>query len=171
MKEEEIMQNKKTANTAEDVVKKKTAAQVQGKEKDSNGSTASGKSIKNLSSIPDFDMILGQGVHYSRDDYRTKLNNNVCVVGTSGAGKTRSIVKPNLMQASGSYVVSDPKGNLANENILAERSEARMSFVKRLIMRSAESKGIKLSEEELEAEVGQRKKVSEDEYKYFYERR
>lgn len=115
MKEEEIMQNKKTANTAEDVVKKKTAAQVQGKEKDSNGSTASGKSIKNLSSIPDFDMILGQGVHYSRDDYRTKLNNNVCVVGTSGAGKTRSIVKPNLMQASGSYVVSDPKGNLARE--------------------------------------------------------
>ena len=58
-----------------------------------------------------------------------------------------------------------------NENILAERSEARMSFVKHLIMQSAESKGVKLSEEELEAEVGQRKKVSEDEYKYFYERR
>jgi type IV secretion system protein VirD4 len=29
-----------------------------------------------------------------------------------GAGKTRSIVIPNLLQAAGSYVVSDPKGNL-----------------------------------------------------------
>jgi type IV secretion system protein VirD4 len=40
------------------------------------------------------------------------LNNNVLVVGTSGAGKTRSIVTPNLLQATGSYVVSDPKGTL-----------------------------------------------------------
>ncbi len=100
MKEDESMQNKKTTNTAEKALKKKAVEQVQGTGKDQ---------------IPDFDMILGQGVHYSRDDYRTKLNNNVCVVGTSGAGKTRSIVKPNLMQASGSYVVSDPKGNLAKE--------------------------------------------------------
>lgn len=92
MKEDESMQNKKTTNTAEKALKKKAVEQVQGTGKDQ---------------IPDFDMILGQGVHYSRDDYRTKLNNNVCVVGTSGAGKTRSIVKPNLMQASGSYVVSD----------------------------------------------------------------
>ena len=27
-------------------------------------------------------------------------------------GKTRSIVSPNLLQATGSYVVTDPKGNL-----------------------------------------------------------
>ncbi|MCR5203831.1 MAG: type IV secretory system conjugative DNA transfer family protein [Lachnospiraceae bacterium] len=73
------------------------------------------KRIADVSSIPDFDMILGQGVYFSRDDYKTQLNNNVCVVGTSGAGKTRSIVKPNLLQARGSYVVSDPKGNLAKE--------------------------------------------------------
>ncbi len=45
----------------------------------------------------------------------TKLNNNVLVVGTSGAGKTRSIVIPNLLQATGSYVVSDPKGNLVKQ--------------------------------------------------------
>ena len=57
-------------------------------------------------------MILGQNQYYSLDCYKTQLNNNVLVVGTSGAGKTRSIVTPNLLQATGSYVVSDPKGTL-----------------------------------------------------------
>ena len=57
-------------------------------------------------------LILGQNQYYSLDSYKTKLNNNVLVVGTSGAGKTRSIVTPNLLQATGSYIVSDPKGNL-----------------------------------------------------------
>ncbi|MCR5093334.1 MAG: type IV secretory system conjugative DNA transfer family protein [Lachnospiraceae bacterium] len=57
-------------------------------------------------------LILAQDQYYSLDCYETRLNNNVLVVGTSGAGKTRGVVEPNLMQASGSYVVSDPKGNL-----------------------------------------------------------
>ena len=57
-------------------------------------------------------MILGQDQYYSLNCYETKVNNNVLVVGTSGAGKTRSIVIPNLLQASGSYILSDPKGNL-----------------------------------------------------------
>lgn len=57
-------------------------------------------------------LILGQNQYYSLDPFKTKLNNNVLVVGTSGAGKTRSIVIPNLLQATGSYVLSDPKGNL-----------------------------------------------------------
>ena len=62
--------------------------------------------------VPKDTLILGEGRYYSKDCYKTQLNNNVIVVGTSGAGKTRSIVIPNLLQASGSYVVSDPKGNL-----------------------------------------------------------
>ena len=57
-------------------------------------------------------MVLAKGIEYSLDCYETKLNNNVLVVGTSGAGKTRSIVKPNILKATGSYIVSDPKGNL-----------------------------------------------------------
>ncbi len=58
------------------------------------------------------DLILGQGAYYEMDGYKTKVNNNVLVVGTSGCGKTRNIVTPNLAQAVGSYIVSDPKGNL-----------------------------------------------------------
>lgn len=57
-------------------------------------------------------MILGENQEYSLDCYETQLNNNVLVVGTTGAGKTRSIVTPNLLEATGSYIVSDPKGNL-----------------------------------------------------------
>lgn len=57
-------------------------------------------------------LILGQDKYYSLNSYETGLNNNVLVVGASGAGKTRGIVIPNLLQASGSYVVTDPKGNL-----------------------------------------------------------
>ena len=58
------------------------------------------------------DMILAKDRYYSLNCYETRVNNNVLVVGTSGSGKTRSIVTPNILQATGSYVISDPKGNL-----------------------------------------------------------
>lgn len=58
------------------------------------------------------DLIVAKEQYYSMDSYETQLNNNVLVVGTSGSGKTRSIVSPNILQAYGSYVISDPKGNL-----------------------------------------------------------
>ena len=61
-------------------------------------------------------MIIAQDQYYSVDCYETQLNNNVLVVGTSGAGKTRSIVTPNILQATGSYVISDPKGNLYSKH-------------------------------------------------------
>lgn len=57
-------------------------------------------------------MILGENQIYSLDCYETQLNNNVLIVGTSGSGKTRSVVTPNILEASGSYVISDPKGSL-----------------------------------------------------------
>ena len=41
-------------------------------------------------------------------------NKNVLVVGGSGSGKTRFFIKPNLLQAHSSYVVTDPKGDIIN---------------------------------------------------------
>lgn len=60
-------------------------------------------------------MILGNEAYYSLDDRETLLNNNVLVIGTSGSGKTRNIVTPNLLQAVGSYILVDPKGNLYDQ--------------------------------------------------------
>lgn len=60
-------------------------------------------------------MILGKNRFYSMDCYSTGKNNNVLAVGSSGSGKTRTIVTPNLLQATGSYVISDPKGSLYRE--------------------------------------------------------
>ena len=57
-------------------------------------------------------MILPDGNYYSLDDRATRMNNNVMVVGTTGAAKTRTVITPNLLECVGSYVVTDPKGNL-----------------------------------------------------------
>ena len=43
----------------------------------------------------------------SCDTWRSGLNNNVLVLGSSGGGKTRNHVKPNLLQCQGSYIVLD----------------------------------------------------------------
>ncbi len=47
--------------------------------------------------------------------FKLNRNKHVIVTGGSGSGKTYSIVKPNLMQAHSSYVVTDPKGTLLPE--------------------------------------------------------
>ena len=62
--------------------------------------------------VPADTLILGEGQYYPLDPCVTRLNGNVAVIGTSGAGKTRSVVMPNIIQATGSYVISDPKGTL-----------------------------------------------------------
>ncbi|MBQ6697025.1 MAG: type IV secretory system conjugative DNA transfer family protein [Lachnospiraceae bacterium] len=62
--------------------------------------------------IPQNTLVLADNCYYSMDSFETQLNNNVLVVGSSGCGKTRSIVSPNILQASGSYIISDPKGVL-----------------------------------------------------------
>lgn len=68
------------------------------------------KNIRNASESKS--MILPNGDIVSMDGYSTRLNNNVIAMGTSGASKTRSVVTPNLLAGVGSYIISDPKGNL-----------------------------------------------------------
>lgn len=62
---------------------------------------------------PAANMILTQNVQMGLDSRRHRRNLNILVVGGSGAGKTRFFAKPNVMQANTSYLITDPKGELA----------------------------------------------------------
>ena len=59
-----------------------------------------------------------EGFILSRDHYlgldgkKVKINKNILVFGGSGTGKTACFIKPNIMQRLGSYVITDPKGEL-----------------------------------------------------------
>ena len=61
------------------------------------------------------DLILTANRTSPLDSWETGLNNNVLVLGCSGGGKTCNHLKPNLLEARGSYVVLDSKGRLASE--------------------------------------------------------
>ena len=58
--------------------------------------------------------ILGKGLSISGDCHKTRLNNNVLVVGISGSNKTTSYVVPNILNSSNeSMVVVDTKGMIS----------------------------------------------------------
>lgn len=57
-------------------------------------------------------------IYMSMREKVTNRNNNILVVGGSGAGKTFRIARPLLRQMTGSYIGTDPKGEL-------ERKEGR----------------------------------------------
>lgn len=56
--------------------------------------------------------IFSAKIRFSTDSHAHRHNLNVVVIGGSGSGKTRFFVKPNALQASGSYLFLDPKGEL-----------------------------------------------------------
>ena len=62
-------------------------------------------------------MIFSQDVYMSMDTRRTRRNNNVFVIGGSGAGKSRFFVKPNLceMPLNVSFICTDPSGELLGD--------------------------------------------------------
>lgn len=54
--------------------------------------------------------------HYLGTDLRkVKINKNILVIGGSGSGKSACYIKPNILQRLGSYVITDPKGELYRE--------------------------------------------------------
>lgn len=48
----------------------------------------------------------------SMNTRQTGLNNNAMIIGGPGSGKSYNIVRPNLLQKYGSYIISDPSGEL-----------------------------------------------------------
>ena len=61
------------------------------------------------------DRMLSQHLYMSMNTRHSDRNNNVLVIGGSGAGKTFRFVKPQIMQMVGSYVVTDPKGEILRD--------------------------------------------------------
>ena len=57
-------------------------------------------------------MILSQNISLSLDDRKTRRNNNVLVYGPAGTGKSRFLMKPNILQNNCSFLVCDPSGEL-----------------------------------------------------------
>lgn len=59
--------------------------------------------------------MLSQNVSMSIDTRLHNLNDNILIIGGSGCGKTFRFAKPNIMQMTGSYVITDPKGEIARD--------------------------------------------------------
>lgn len=72
--------------------------------------------------IPHQNRIYSNSLRISMDSKKTRINNNAFVVGGSGAGKSLFALTPNIFQADmdskypGSYVFTDPKGELLQKN-------------------------------------------------------
>ncbi len=71
--------------------------------------------------------VLSQNVRF-RYDSDTLRNNNIFVVGGSGAGKTAFFLTPNLMSLHDCNIYTDPKGSLAEElgTWLSEQKDTRV---------------------------------------------
>lgn len=64
-------------------------------------------------------IIFSQNTRIRLDDknapFDTRRNKNVVAIGGSGSGKTRFVIKPNMLQMNASFVCTDPKGTIVNE--------------------------------------------------------
>lgn len=56
--------------------------------------------------------ILSQNLRMNINNRLTGFNNNILVIGGSGAGKSFRFIKPNILQLGSSFVVTDPKNEL-----------------------------------------------------------
>lgn len=101
-------------------MKKNEESDYSGIESGSSNWSKNGEEFKKLS---DGREILNRknGFILSRDHYlgtdlkKVLINKNVLVIGGSGTGKSACYIKPNILQTLGSYVITDPKGELYRE--------------------------------------------------------
>ena len=56
--------------------------------------------------------LLTRNVRLGLDTHKHRRSLNVLVIDGSGAGKSRSYVKPNILEANTNYVVTDPKSEV-----------------------------------------------------------
>jgi len=88
-----------------------------------NGSSEWSKNGEEFDKQPDGSEVLNRkhGFILSKNHYlgtdlrKVKVNKNILVIGGSGTGKSACYVKPNILQKLGSYVITDPKGELYRE--------------------------------------------------------
>ena len=88
-----------------------------------HGSSEWSKNGEEFKKFPDGSEILNKkdGFILSRNHYlgtdgkKVKINKNILVFGGSGTGKSACYIKPNILQKLGSYVITDPKGELYRE--------------------------------------------------------
>lgn len=100
--------------------KKEKKGEYEGKE---HGSSAWAKDDEEFEPTPDGKEILNKThgfilskTHYLGTDLKkVAINKNILVFGGSGTGKSACYVKPNILQKLGSYVITDPKGELYRE--------------------------------------------------------
>lgn len=75
-----------------------------------------GKYINPITKKPvetaDPNMIASNDTKLSINDRKTFRNNNFLILGGAGTGKSRFVIKPNLLQENCSYVVTDPSGEI-----------------------------------------------------------
>lgn len=71
--------------------------------------------VRNIQIVNTRNRILSQNIQMTLDTRHTDLNNNILVIGGSGSGKTYRFVKPQLMQMSSSFIITDPKGELCRD--------------------------------------------------------
>ena len=64
---------------------------------------------------PDRNVILTQHLQMGLNGKQHRRNLLQIIIGGSGAGKTRFLVKPNVMLANASYICTDPKGEIVRE--------------------------------------------------------
>lgn len=60
-------------------------------------------------------IILAKDLFLSLNGKKTRRNAHSVVFGGSGSGKSYSLVKPNILQMNGSFICTDPKGELLEE--------------------------------------------------------
>lgn len=68
-------------------------------------------------------LIFTQTEGISIDTHQTQRNLNALIIGSPGSGKTRYFVEPNIAQASTSYVITDPNGEIKANTEAHLRSE------------------------------------------------